>query len=512
PAMNGLMFEQIPVPQAELAARALADFLALALIAFGSLLAIRRAGGRSVLLGLLLVNVSLLAVSSMQVRQETAAASELEEASSPEARSLPRPLRFSKEQPNVLLIFLDRFMGGFVERILAEEPELSQRLQGFTWYPLTVAAGENSIAGLHPLLGGYDYIPRAMSARDLPLRDVSTEAYKIMPYNFTQRGYEANVVNPRGLGFTLDGDCSFLEMDGVTCSHISLEVTRRLAEEYGIPLEVLSDANYANFLALLGLMRSTPYVIKEVMLQRGPWAPILGHSAGSTFHQWAELKSLPDVTDTGAEKSQYNSVFNILPHEPYFMSKDCRVVPEPEALTVEELAFQGYSSNFEWYHAVAARCTLLLVADYFDWMRAQGIYDNTKIVMASDHGIVGESMTDRSSRAVAGGTTDSIFVRTRSVLFVKDREAREALAISEEFLPNAEVPRILCEEIGGCVNPFLDDRPIEAFGRDDPFIITFVPWQFNQQDPTKFVINDEMMLIGKDPYRASNWRRVHRDR
>ena len=32
-------------------------------------------------------------------------------------------------------------------------------------------------------------------------------------------------------------------------------------------------------------------------------------------------------------------------------------------------------------------------------------------------------------------------------------------------MPNAEVPRIVCEEIGGCVNPYLGDRPIAAAGR-----------------------------------------------
>ena len=59
------------------------------------------------------------------------------------------------------------------------------------------------------------------------------------------------------------------------------------------------------------------------------------------------------------------------------------------------------------------------------------------------------------------------------------------LAISEEFVPNAEVPRIVCADLaaqGGCTNPFLGDQPIETAGRDDPFAVTFVPWQFNRQE------------------------------
>ena len=79
------------------------------------------------------------------------------------------PLRFSPAHPNVLIIFLDRFMGSYVESILETDPELVDRLSGFTWYPRTVAAGQNSIAGVHPMLGGYDYTPVEMYARGRPL-------------------------------------------------------------------------------------------------------------------------------------------------------------------------------------------------------------------------------------------------------------------------------------------------------------------------------------------------------
>jgi hypothetical protein len=93
------------------------------------------------------------------------------------AQDLQQPLRFSKTKPNVLIVFLDRFMGSYVEEILAARPELAQRLSGFTWYPRTVSAGENSIAGVHAMLGGYDYTPYAMNARHEPLVDLSTEAF-----------------------------------------------------------------------------------------------------------------------------------------------------------------------------------------------------------------------------------------------------------------------------------------------------------------------------------------------
>ena len=159
---------------------------------------------------------------------------------------------------------------------------------------------------------------------------------------------------------------------------------------------------------------------------------------------------------------------------------------------------------FSLQHAIAARCTLLKVADYLDHLQRLGVYDNTQIVIVSDHGIVGP-VEDRSSRAVAGGTVANAFVRSRSVLLVKPIGAGGPLQVSEKFIPNAEVPRIVCERIGGCVNPYLDNRPIATFGRDDPFFVSMVPWQFSLQKPDQFVIHTQLVLTGKDPFARSGW-------
>ena len=64
---------------------------------------------------------------------------------------------------------------------------------------------------------------------------------------------------------------------------------------------------------------------------------------------------------------------------------------------------------------------------------------------------------------------------------------------------------IVCQEIGGCINPYLANKPIETLGRDDPFYVSLVPWQFNLQNPRSFVIDEQLALVGKDPFDARNW-------
>ena len=113
-----------------------------------------------------------------------------------------------------------------------------------------------------------------MNRRHLPLRDLSVEAYRILPINFANAGYHVNIVNPRGLGFTMRGDCSYLQIDRVSCSHISPIVASRLAADVGITLESLAESQYADLLVLLGAMRGTPYTLKEWFTAAGRGPPL----------------------------------------------------------------------------------------------------------------------------------------------------------------------------------------------------------------------------------------------
>lgn len=507
PAMTGLGFEGGTLSANEHAMRLLGDTVVVVVVALTIRAVVLAYGARPLLLTVALVTVSLFGVAAIDARDAVVGG---EGGAGGRDTAPERPLRFSATQPNVLVIFLDRFMGSYVESALAVRPELADELSGFTWYPRTVSPGAVSIVGVHTMLGGYDYMPDAMNARGRSLRDLSTEAFSILPYNFSRKGYRVNVLNPRGLGFTMKGDCSFLEMAGVYCGHIPAAVARQTAAEMDFSLGDLTASNYTDLLVLLGAMRTAPYGLKETVRTQGTWRPFLDHSAATTFTQWAELRGLRGLTDTSAAEPNYNIVSNILPHEPIYLGERC--VPQPKPLTVPgaEIERRGHRSLSSLQHANAAECSLMIVAEYLQYLKQAGVYDNTTVVLVSDHGALGAGIEDRSARAVAGGTESNLYVRTRSLLMIKQRGATGPLRTSEEFLPNAEMPRMVCESIGGCVNPYLDNKPIATLGRNDPFIVSIVPWQFTAHRPDELVIQQQFELTGKDPFNVKAWRELRR--
>jgi hypothetical protein len=501
PMMNGLMFEQIPISSLKLIIGCFVDVITVIFVLTLTyyLLRFRR---KIIVQLLIIINISLALVVFTKIRS-----TEIHYADNSQERNVEEyPLKFTKEGKNVLILMLDRLMGGFVEQILKDDPSLYDQLDGFTWYPNTISPGMNSISGVHALLGGYDYTPKAMNSRsDKTLLDISTESFTILPYNFIPNGYIVNLINPKGLGFTMNGDCDCIKkIDGLNCTSLSKSVTVDMAKKLKFPTSFLVESSYSDLIVLLGLMRATPYAFKNLLNIKGPWQPFLTHAAGTTFKEWSELKALPQLSTNESNKNNLNILFNILPHEPYFMGRDCMPQKNLVKFSENEYEQKGFKSLFAYQHFIAAGCSLKLIAEYFEWMKDNNIYDNTKIIIVSDHGILKE-VEDHSDRAIKGETTSNFFVMFRSTLFVKERNKRGKLQTSEEFKPNASVPEIVCEEIGGCVNPYLKNKPIKTLGRDDPFYVNIVPWQFNKQSKYKFDIQNELKIINKDSYNYKNW-------
>lgn len=508
PRVAGMDFEMLSISYKEIIFRSFADIFILALSFFGLYWSVNKINARKLITLIILVNISISSTVAIGI-----ARNDVGSRGGETVVTQTKLLHFSPEYSNVLIVMLDRFMGGYMEKIISENPDLKKRLQGFVWYPLSVASGENSIAGIHPVFGGYDYTPDEMNKRQKPLRDLSVEAFSILPINFSSKQYQVNFVDPHGLGFTMLGDCDYLKMPNVNCSHIPQTLINEYAKENKFHLRDLSKSDYADMLVILSTMRTAPYTLKNIIQKYAPWRKV-NSSERTTFEAWSRLKMLGKLSETKAKKANLNIIINLLTHEPYFLGEDCLPNQNDLIVNMDKVKQRGHASLFSLQHENAARCSLLLLADYFDKLKSERVYDNTTMIIVSDHGLQGGffngevyvgGVNDVSSRAMAGGTTSNDYVKSRSLLLVKRIGEKGNLRISDEFKPNAETPSIACEQIGGCFNPFLNNRPIKAQGRDDPFYVSFVPWQFTAQQLDSFVIKKQMILKNKNPYNAENW-------
>lgn len=100
----------------------------------------------------------------------------------------------------------------------------------------------------------------------------------------------------------------------------------------------------------------------------------------------------------------------------------------------DELQVTHYHSNM---------AGMIQLGKWFDYMREQGVYDNTRIVLVSDHGAdlnhLDELIMDETNPY---GSIEQVY----PLLMVKDFGSSE-FTISEEFMTNADVPTLAMKDL-----------------------------------------------------------------
>ena len=95
---------------------------------------------------------------------------------------------------------------------------------------------------------------------------------------------------------------------------------------------------------------------------------------------------------------------------------------------------------------------MIQLGKWFDYLRENGVYDNTRIIIVGDHGVNMDVIDELLIDNGRGGIVD--IGRYNPLLLVKDFGST-GFSISQEFMTNADVPTLaVAGLIADPVNPF----------------------------------------------------------
>lgn len=380
--------------------------------------------------------------------------------------------RMSRSGKNVVVIMLDRGMGEYIPYLLNEKPELLQQFAGFTYYPNTISFGNSTNFGAPTLLGGYEYTPVEMNKRaDEPLVAKHNEAIKVMPVLFSDNGYDVTVCDPVYANYQWISDTSiFNEYSDINACITEGRFSSPQTKQQKI------DNNRRNFFCF-SIMKTMPLIAQPTIYANGTYNQNQSVSSGvqSAFgihkawglsslfmNPYNVLDSMPFMTAVTEENvNTFLYMTNNVTHEPMLLQ-------EPEYIPAEEVDNTKYDAEnmdrftvdgrvmrvenyLQMAHYQSNMAALLKLGEWFDFLREQNIYDNTKIIIVSDHG----RRLEHFDELALGGQDDLKNVEQYyPMLLVKDFNSTE-FTVSEEFMTTADVPTIAVKDlIDNPVNPF----------------------------------------------------------
>ena len=384
-------------------------------------------------------------------------------------------LQFSQTGKNVVVFMLDRSMGGFVPYLLNERPELKEQFSGFTYYANTISFGAFTNFGTPALLGGYEYTPVEMNKRSSEsLVSKHNEALKVMPVTFAENDYKVTVCDPVYANYQWIPDLSVFD----DYSGIEAYITKGKFGNTEQKKAVIKN-NYRNFFCF-SIMKSMPLCFQSVIYNNGEYNQA-GNSNGissmqtiddmskatgknTTFEEsYNVLDNLSNMTKiTQDNKNTFLFMTNDTTHEPTLLKEpDYRPSfnvdnTEYDSAHKDRFTVEGKTlrvqDGWQMSHYQINMAAFIQLGEWFDYLRENDVYDNTKIILVADHGEFLASLDELylGDEGEYLKDVESYF----PLLMVKDFGAKE-FTTSYDFMTNADVPTLAMKDtIDNPRNPF----------------------------------------------------------
>lgn len=438
--------------------------------------------------------------------------------------------QLSKTGKNVVVIMLDRALGEVMPDILEERPEIKETYSGFTYFPNTISFGGHTNIASPALYGGYEYTPYEMNLRSEELLvDKHNEALKMMPAMFYEEDFEVTVCDPPYANYNKFPDLSIYEDYPEMHKYSSQGNNYEGISDYKIfEAEKKQRNNRNRNFFCYGMMKCMPLIVQHTLYDSGKYynSSLITKSFENDeakdnvieredfsdyfFNSILFLENLAGITSFDAEKDNTFIMWsNDVTHDPEVLDKPGysfrtllddndlngiyhkQLVPNSKLSLSEESQQAHYDTNM---------LALLEIGKWLEYLKYNGVYDNTRIIITSDHGY-GLNMLEEYAN----------IERFYPLLMVKDFNAKE-FAVSEEFMTNADVPNLAVDGvIHNPINPFTGKWiDSEEAKKSRQYVFQSSAWNTDENNGTRF-LPGPWLSVTEDMREAENWKAEQSD-
>ena len=447
----------------------------------------------------------------------------------------------SKEGKNVVVFMIDRGMNEYIPYIMNEKPELKKQFAGFTYYANVTSFGGHTNIGSPALYGGYEYTPEEMNKRDTEeLSKKHNEALMLMPLIFDESGYDVTVCDQSYANYSYMTDQSIYD----DYEDINTFITSgAFADEERSEAAIRSKER--NFFCY-SFVKVLPLCLQKPIYDKGDYNEtttveasvnqtlsddfMVGDACEAAFlNAYAVLKNLPLMTNiTEGDDNTFMVMANDTAHE-VMLLQEPDYVPElhvdnreyeaehRDRYTVDGVTLaMNEKEHYTFYQSNMA--ALLQLGAWFDYLREEGVYDNTRIIIVSDHGAPVYQLEDMVMPQGERYTGDDTSIKDATehydteyyypLLMMKNFDSNE-YEVNEEFMTNADVPTMAFDGlVENPVNPFTGKQVNndEKYAHDQHVLASGI-WDIMKNNGTRFEPGT-WLSVHDDVRDVNNWKEI----
>ena len=233
------------------------------------------------------------------------------------------------------------------------------------------------------------------------------------------------------------------------------------------------------------------------------------------MNAYSVLDNLDYMTEiVEEEENTFLFFYNDATHEPTLLQTPDYVPAERvdnrayDAANTQRFSMEHSSLKVEsakqmsQYHVTMS--AFLRLGEWFDYLREQGVYDNTRIILVADHGHA-DKLEDRFLTVTQSGITEDLSTYY-PLLMMKDFDSQE-YQTSQEFMTIADVPTLATNGlIESPVNPFTGKTISSSEKTSHPqLVMRSNQWDILVNNGTAF-LPARWASVEKDLRDPANWK------
>ncbi|QIA09715.1 membrane protein insertase YidC [Draconibacterium halophilum] len=387
-------------------------------------------------------------------------------------------ITLSKDKENVVVIMLDMIEGWYFQRYLDENPKTKTIFDGFTYYPNTVSSTNYTGGSMPGLIGGYDFAPLVLDEdKEHTLREKMTMAGEQLRDKSQENGY-----------FYTCSDLPYCKIDKGTYDRYipiwsdnwsPLKKVLNIGQSRNIGVEILRYN---------ALFFSSPLLFKPVIYDNGSWhmqQKGMNEQNDITRH-YNSLRALPYITDNRASKKTFTFMSYKATHFPWdIIAEDGSFVQNVDPYT-----------NNKW--------GLDIVSNWLKVLKAIDTYDNTRIIIASDHGLrhAKDTAAVMINHPYKNINYDKVpwadMLNFSSLLLVKDFSSTGEITTDSTLMSTLDVQNISFNGNSPLMIDSIDNRTLDAVK---------VSWEIKMNENKVYPILRQYE-INQNIFDINNWTRI----
>lgn len=399
----------------------------------------------------------------------------------------------SKTGENIFVFVLDRAINSYWLDAFERFPNYKKDFDGFIFYPNNVSFSDFT-ATAASLYGGYDYLPYEISANGgYNLEEKHNQALLTISLALEKYNYKSTMLNIPYANFQL---YNYLNIHTNIKAYDNNTIYEYSINKY-LNVQTNDYANNNSFnkkIMRFSIFRMLPINLRYDFYDDKGWF-LNSLNINSSIFTYAMLNYTKYFININENGNYYNVIHNDITHEPFYFTSD--FLPHLKLNKVNDADIIVYKDDNSVRHFYANIASINCITNFITYLKKNNIYDNTKIIIVSDHG--------RNVNTKAFDKNIEFANWYNALLMYKDFNSKGEIKIDTNFMTIADTPYLATKHIPNIKNPFNNKLITNDYKTNGAYILMPVN-DLSKQFSNRYNFN-QYYYVKDNIFDIDNWKK-----